>query len=940
MKVYLWILTLLGLVLAITGKDVSVVARDEGENLINPDAYLEEQQVILAHDVMFQFEGKLFPHESTVFIKSILSYATLEEVPQQTRLIAAKLRQLTDNLTVPYEPAPVETPEEEYRYVAVDKENLYNIRQARRECEKRDMRLVAPIDITELREAQSVYVKRYNATPFDRIWIDSDFDIVSSQMINPITKQTLGEIYHTALELNRWKEVRDDFYKSVVLNPFKGDLDFVHINGMSGYFNSYQWTYVPAEAKEPKAKILCQTFNLDTSRASINQAETISGKVLQHRANSMLPRKEIQETQRIFEMIAISQQNRFNEIITKYNLNQPLFGDTPTNDRQSSHLQVLYEIEEDKQGQGYKIHKEDNWLKAAINETIKRTKRESIELEQLGWNLGKAIPIIGPYIGAVHDILRIKNLNKYKEETTATLTKLYSQVTSHAREIAEIKFGEKEMRIQIMTMQNEISWLYKVMVDVSLYLEVNAVIDRLRTKILAANTDFHIQCEKFERWISQMVKGKSPEDLYSEDVLKELRNTLAGKGLNVKATFQDTESMIVPSLNRTQSVTILSSVRATGTPWTIYSVKSLPRYFRGRLFRERVESPFIAVNHKYTEYIQLSDQQARMCKDDLCEIRGPRKNLANAGCGTIAFKGDPDKIDCPVDELTEGPEGYFESIEGGLLYSLQDKTRIIITCPYDGDPKVRYETISGRGILLIKPGCQASLQSGETYVGMPGSDLAVNFRKPVNSLFASTVGLGRIQKAIDTYVTVAKVTTKLSQKAPQITLFAAVGAAIITIIILSCCMWKLKQNATQLRNYFWANQNDNEEGNGKKPKRSNVWWKFMSWCRRSRHDKLTETTTATPASNSHIRPKQRVDEGVSLYVHNPEQSPDNISSNNPRLTSSPWETFADDSGNGTSRVNLSRQKDENVPPSRNFRRPPSHNTSDRVSLTRDMLYPA
>ena len=59
MKVYLWILTLLGLVLAITGKDVSVVARDEGENLINPDAYLEEQQVILAHDVMFQFEGKI-----------------------------------------------------------------------------------------------------------------------------------------------------------------------------------------------------------------------------------------------------------------------------------------------------------------------------------------------------------------------------------------------------------------------------------------------------------------------------------------------------------------------------------------------------------------------------------------------------------------------------------------------------------------------------------------------------------------------------------------------------------------------------------------------------------------------------------------------------------------------------------------------------------------
>ena len=227
MKGYFLTIILMSFVLAARSRDVNVVAREEGDNLISPASYLEEQQVILTHDVMFQVEGKLYPHENTIFIKSILSYATLEEVPQQTRLIALKLKQLTDNLTTSYDPAPVTTPAKVSKYVAIDEENVYNIRQARRECKKKNMRLVAPIDVTELREAQSTYVKRYNVTPSDRIWIDTEFDITSSQLINPITKQPLGEIYHKALDFNVWKYIRDDFYKSVVLNPIQGDFGFV-----------------------------------------------------------------------------------------------------------------------------------------------------------------------------------------------------------------------------------------------------------------------------------------------------------------------------------------------------------------------------------------------------------------------------------------------------------------------------------------------------------------------------------------------------------------------------------------------------------------------------------------------------------------------------------------------------------------------------------------
>ena len=99
-------------------------------------------------------------------------------------------------------------------------------------------------------------------------------------------------------------------------------------------------------------------------------------------------------------------------------------------------------------------------------------------------------------------------------------------------------------------------------------------------------------------------------------------------------------------------------------------------------------------------------------------------------------------------------------------------------------------------------------------------------------------------------------------------------------------------------------------------------------------------TPVTPASNSHIRPNQRVDDGVSLYVHNPKDSTSNVSTHNPQLTSSPWETFTEGADNSTSRVNLSRQQKDNAPPSRNYIKPPVLDRSDRVSLTRDMLYPA
>ena len=952
-------LILVGLLLAVRGEDAGLVERDvvernEGVSLWDSFIAHKEQQAILIHDVIFQNEGKLYPHYNTLLVKSSLSYSILEDVPRQTRRIALTLKQLADNLTHIQPPPKIQTVKIPDYYAPEKGSVIINIREARQLCKEMNMRLLAPRSVTELNAAGSFYTKTYNATPYTQIWIDTDFDLASSQLINPINKRTLGQIYEGNLDSEVWKGLRDDHSTLIAYNPVKGDLVFLKIENLGGQVNTNQWTNVLKE-KEPEARVMCQGFGLEDQQSSFNGMEVAQVKMLNARANSILPREEIRATERIFTATAISQQNRINRIITQYNLNQPLFEVTPEKEWRQSPKPQMPEMELVPPDQLFQITSYEHDLADEPTAGVTRNKRDVIS-EELMWNMGKSLPLIGPYIGTVHDILRQKELNAFRDDTGASIRQLYSAVSSQARKITEIKFGENEMRVQIRTIQNEVDWLYSVMSDVKLYLEMNAVIDRLRTKMLITHAEYLIQTEKFERWISQMKEGINPEDLYKGNVLKDLRNVLAGKGLTVKAAFQDTESMIIPDINKTQSVVILSSIRASGPPWTIFSVRSLPRYYKRRLFREKVESPFIAVNQRYTQYISLTEQQARQCKNELCEIRGPIRSLSNAGCGTIALMGDPSSIDCPVQDLVAGPHGYFESVEGGMLYSVEEETQVTITCPLETGTMPRYEYITGRGILLIRPGCQGSLGDGDNFLGMPASDYIGDFNQnTVNTLFTIASGLGRLQKSVESKIQMVEVATKLTQKVPQIALFAAMGAAILTIMTLACCVLKLRHRSSQIKNLFGIGKNGGQREDEQRVGIIGTIYRQLRWCRRRKHDKLPETSlTVTPAQdsatpgqnlNSHARPKEKVDEGISLIVHKTNDSEDNTSAANfiaanPPLTSSPWEAFTENHDTQDSESIQMTQQRESVPPPRGYRRQKEKNTSDRVSLTRDMLYPA
>ena len=129
---------LLSMAVVARGENVNVVSREEGRALMDPVTSLRDQQAVLTHDVMFQRAGELFPHRSTLLVKSSLSYSALEAVPKQTREIAAMLRRLADNLNDNYIPPP-EVEAEQDKYVPVEGDTTYNIRQARLLCKKRNM---------------------------------------------------------------------------------------------------------------------------------------------------------------------------------------------------------------------------------------------------------------------------------------------------------------------------------------------------------------------------------------------------------------------------------------------------------------------------------------------------------------------------------------------------------------------------------------------------------------------------------------------------------------------------------------------------------------------------------------------------------------------------------------------------------------------------------
>ena len=838
----------------------------------------EDQGATVVHDMVFQVVGELYPHEQTLLVKSDLSYEALEEVPIKTQQIAESLGHLIGNLTLRPQVPPLLEPPTMPTFLLVSKNTTMNIRKAELACREREMRLLAPKDIKTLTEAAAFYLEQFPANlPVDPFWIDTEYDRQSRQLINPISQEPLSIIYKEKLK-NKITEgkgsILDDPHWTVAYEPRSGLFDFQTIERLNMQYDEDPRWYVDNDSPEPQAKVLCQSYHLDYVR---RHHETLRfehlRRIQEARAGALLPEREMRDTRLIFANLASDQRKRLKQVEDKYDLIQPLFLDTPDQIRiPTDPKQKVFQNKLNWKRSLGPVGPETQpgilspmGSKLGVNRTTRHKRSETAEVtEQLWWNIGKAFPVLGPFVGTVHDVMRIKKFNAFRDATGESLRHLYSTVSSQAQEIESIQFAKNEMETQLGAVTAQVSWLYDSTANINLYLELNAVIDRLRTTALAAHAEFLVQVEKLDRWISMMQKGHSPEDLFSGKVLKELRNVLAAKGLNVKPSFQTTESMIIPGKGQTKTVVILSSVRASGPPWTIYSQKALPRYYGNRLFREKLSSEFIAVNNKFSNYVTLSPQRMQECKNELCSLKGPVRSLSHAGCGTIAMLGDPKKLDCPVEELPPEPDGFFEAIEGGIIYSLQRPTVVAISCPFEKEKGIEYRTLEHRGVTFFKPGCRAALSQGDAYWALPGSDHMSGFKEVAKSFVTAEEEFGRLQKSIESKVETAKVATILSQKWPQVFLFGMMGSVLVSLCILCCCHCQLKNRATRMKNWIWSGFSPMESP----PERrySYDWFRRWSECFK-RRQRAHEARQTRPSPSEHQR-----DISPGVAYHSPRNS--------------------------------------------------------------------
>ena len=410
-----------------------------GQHDYNLAPNLHERRAVVAHDTVFERVGQLYPHESNLLLKTTLSYAALEAVPQKTQDIADMMEQLSKNLTnIKIGPRP--KPPIQERYKVLDGNLKLNIRQARLRCEQEGLRLLSPTDVAELREAGSYFIKNYPATERTRIWIDCKFDIASSQWINKINREPLAKIYvgmrttahkqlstaaqnnpNSAEWIRLWRLIGDDHTTTFGLNPISGTIWLSKVSGLGNSIDGESWYYVSPNVKEPYANFICQSFNLDRNYYTNRDADT-SDRLRYTQENLRLPRQEIRETQQIFSAMAEDQRQIINNIIEKYQLHQPLFDDTPEEQKiQGTNVHMINikrtttkEVsrittsEQRKMRVTRTVHA-GNHSGETIHNRDSRQKRDI--LESLAFNVAKSIPIIGPYVGTVQDVLREKKFN-------------------------------------------------------------------------------------------------------------------------------------------------------------------------------------------------------------------------------------------------------------------------------------------------------------------------------------------------------------------------------------------------------------------------------------------------------------------------------------------------------------------------------------------------
>ena len=824
---------------------------------------LRDHDVVLARNVAFQKKATCFPHRIDIVAASTLSYGALERAPtfleqaadhiRETYAILQRANSTRRNLA---EPAVLPKYKIPYPDVKV------KISEARLQCEAMGLTLAAPRNTTELRELQAWALQHGAWTaPNERIWLDCEFSLHEQALINMLTKERLDLIYPGVdakadhMSVDGWTHNLDDHTSQPALILQSGQLDFTQVEGISMYGDGYGRGYINkvTGGAAPVSHVVCQSFGMKRDNVLI-AGELVSARDLYAKQNARLPLEALRDTENFLTALAAEERRQIRELIERYGLKRlpqtvipPLVSQSivPPEGKplsaNSSEPFYRTPLSGTRAGNDPKPHVNGTWPNGAptVVKNLKRAKRETADYDwdssddagRVLLSIAKAVPVFGLAADAVDTILRERKLYSFQQTTSKRLRNLERTIAKSARRLSEIKFAADVLDHRVTNLELSVKQMQDHVSATLMSLELNQRLDLVHAQSQALHAEFLIKINEFDRWLSALRLGKTPDQMFSGRLLDSVRELIRDLGLSARAELQQTTSTIVQDPVRIDALQIISNIRVSDVPWTLYEMAVLPTWQNNHLYQEQVDFKFLAIDRNMMSFIVLSQQEFEQCKDTACILPNPVRPLRTAPCGPIALVGGPPSPTCTVTELPA--VDFYHPFGMALTYSVREPQKVSLVCPYE-DSTPRRKVISGSGICIIPRGCHLTTPDGNTYYGPPSSGLPVTKEHSFNCIDTTDLDLEPVFDNYDKYWAIMRIST--SDITPiYVTIGVVVG--LVLLFVLACIYFRTRRDQ--------ADQDDprrqpryrvgpfNQQQGDNPPPRCCPWWRSCAeFCHR------------------------------------------------------------------------------------------------------------
>ena len=676
---------------------------------------LHDNDVVLARNVLFQRRAHVFPHRLNILAASTLSYGALERAPtflerasDQLKVTLRDLERANSTRSNLAEPAILP------KYAIPFPDNQVGIHEARLQCEAMGLTLASPRNTTELRELQAWALQHGAWTaPNERIWLDCEFSLHEQAFINMLTKERLDLIYpgvdakadHSTV--NGWTHNLDDHTSHPALILQSGQLDFTQVKGISMYGDGYGRGYIDKNTggMAPVSHVVCQSMGMKRDNVLIS-GELVSARELYAKQNARLPLEALTEMDNFMSALAIEQRRKITQLIERYGLRRlpqtvipplvsqsivPVDISVPTPDEpiapNKSHPATAPEQNPVTRFKPIRVNSE---RKARDTST---DWNPSDDVDRVLLSVAKAVPVLGWGVDAVDSIIRMRKLHSFKQTTTKRLRDLERTIAKSARRLSEVKFAADVLDIRTRHLELSVSQMQAHVSATLMTLELNQKLDLVMAEAQALHAEFLTEIAKFDRWLSALQNGRSPDQLFSGTLLASVRELIRDLGLDARSELQNTASTLVQDPIRIDALQIISNIRVSDVPWNLYEMLILPLWSNDHLFQEQVDYKYVAIDRDHTNYIRLTEQEYSRCHDNACVLPNPVRPLRTAECGPIALINSPSPK-CNINELPNA--NFYAPFGSALAYSVKTPQQLSLICPYS-DTTPRRKTITGAG---------------------------------------------------------------------------------------------------------------------------------------------------------------------------------------------------------------------------------------------------